>query len=449
MPRGRRRAPALNGWSSKWIVSPTFLNTFRGGYTAPFSWKIPFRPVPPRIHPGILAGAPYSGNIQFSAAAVDEPPVSADHRSLAGQGAGGCCLDRHYGGNQFDFSDQLFVQRGAHALTIGGHLQKIQHNVNFNLGQLGTFSFASLQSFLQGTPTQFIGINPNDPNCPLKPYKNLRGETVNGCASADKGYREIYFDTYIQDDYKLRRNLTLNLGVRYELMTVPYGLTGASPTGGETVRHLRVSSTPFWAIRCSRGPRLDRAADRRSLGRVRQRQDGRSRRLGIFTTSSRRISRKRWRTILRTSTCCRFRTRRFRWRSPGAARAACPAVGLDPGAGADPVPSTSVALQQQIGRSMAVNIGYVGDHIRHLTHSTDMNSAVPQVLPGKPRLFVEPVLLHAPGSPARNPAVAATNILVWDGRSSYPRSGDWVLRHAGFNNRCRSPTRRHVWVFDS
>jgi hypothetical protein len=66
-----------------------------------------------------------------------------------------------------------------------------------------------------------------------------------------------------------------------------------------------------------------------------------------------------------------------------------------------------------------------------------MNSAVPQTLPdGSPGCSLSPCFFYAPGSPARNPAVAATNILVWDGRSSYHAiQADWVLRHSGFNSK--------------
>jgi hypothetical protein len=427
----------------KWIVSSTFLNTFRGGYTSAFFLEDSV-PTGAAKNP-ILAfwqGAPYSGNIQFSAAAVGQTAgVSGSPLSGLGQGAGGCCLDRHYGGNQFDFSDQLFVQRGAHALTIGGHLQKIQHNVNFNLGQLGTFSFASLQSFLQGTPTQFIGINPNDPNCPLKPYKNFRGETVNGCASADKGYREIYFDTYIQDDYKLRRNLTLNLGVRYELMTVPYEINGRIANWRpETVNGiLRVSPTPVLGNPMFKGshdliaPRIGEAWDVFGNGRTAVLAGW-----GIFYDELETNFQEEMANDPPDFNVLSVPNPPFPLAfSRGGTGGLPAAVGLDPNVRVPTRFQHNITLQQQIGRSMAVNVGYVGDHIRHLTHSTDMNSAVPQTLPdGSPGCSLSPCFFYAPGSPARNPAVAATNILVWDGRSSYHAiQADWVLRHSGFNSK--------------
>jgi carboxypeptidase family protein len=428
----------------KWVVSPTVLNTIRGGYVSAFFLEDSV-PTGAAKNP-ILAfwqGAPYSGNIAFSAGSVGQTAgVSGSPLSGLGQGAGGCCLDRHYGGNQYDLSDQLFLQRGAHALTIGGHFQKIQHNVNFNLGQLGTFSFASLQAFLQGIPTQFIGINPADPNCPLPAFTNFRGEKVNGCSSADKAYREKYFDTYFQDDYKLRRNLTLNLGVRYELMTVPFEINGRIANWRpETVNGiLRVASTPtignpmFKGSRDLVAPRVGAAWDIRGNGRTALLAGW-----GVFYDELETNFQEEMANDPPDFNVISVPNPPFPLAfSRGASGGLPAAVGMDPNLKVPTRYQHNVSLQQQIGSNMAINVGYVGDRIVHLTHSVDMNWAVPQILPaGSPGCSLDPCYFFAPGSPARNPAVAATNILISDGKSWYQGAQmDWILRaYHGLNGR--------------
>ncbi len=109
--------------------------------------------------------------------------------------------------NQFDVGDQVFKYHGPHSLQFGVTVQRIHDNHDFGQAKRGEFQFPDLRSFLTGTPRQF--------RAPLP-----------GSNDATKAYRRIYFAGFLQDDYKLKPNLTLNLGLRYELMTVPTEVTG-------------------------------------------------------------------------------------------------------------------------------------------------------------------------------------------------------------------------------
>jgi hypothetical protein len=89
-----------------------------------------------------------------------------------------------------------------------------------------------------------------------------------------------------------------------------------------------------------------------------------------------------------------------------------------------------VSIQREITPSMAVTLGYVGARMYHLSRATDMNWAIPQILPdGSPGCSTSPCRFFAPGVPARNPLVAPTTIVVSDGNSFYHGAQvDWVLR---------------------
>src|ERR1051326_2078540 len=65
----------------------------------------------------------------------------------------------------------------------------------------GVFKFSSLPDFLTNRPRNFTGLLP----IPIPTF----------------GIRQTLFGTYIQDDIHLRKNLTINAGVRYEMATVP------------------------------------------------------------------------------------------------------------------------------------------------------------------------------------------------------------------------------------
>ena len=95
------------------------------------------------------------------------------------------------------------------------------------------FNFGTLLDFLTGQQ--------NDPNIPITLSIDVPGHVTS------RGIRETIFGAYIQDDVRYRRNLTLNLGLRYEMATVPtevhgqlaslHHLTDATPvTGSPLVR---------------------------------------------------------------------------------------------------------------------------------------------------------------------------------------------------------------------
>ena len=103
--------------------------------------------------------------------------------------------------NSFQFYDDAFLTRGAHSVKLGFSWERIQYNEG-NLGRPnGQFSFPSLAGFLMDQPS----------------FAQLSDPTL----SQVIGNRQTLFGVYLQDDWRLRSNLTLNLGIRYEPTTLP------------------------------------------------------------------------------------------------------------------------------------------------------------------------------------------------------------------------------------
>ncbi|MCI0336369.1 MAG: carboxypeptidase regulatory-like domain-containing protein [Acidobacteria bacterium] len=108
--------------------------------------------------------------------------------------------------NIFSFSEQLVHTRGKHLLKFGGLLEHYQDNMVNPTFSLGIYNFPDLQAFLENRPNRFIGLTPE--------------------AQFDRYWRFNLLGFYVQDDYKIRPRLTINLGLRYEFATMPEDIYG-------------------------------------------------------------------------------------------------------------------------------------------------------------------------------------------------------------------------------
>ena len=93
-------------------------------------------------------------------------------------------------------SDLDYV-RGIHSVRTGLQLDGGSYHSNDSSNYLGTYTFESLVAFRNGTPQSYT-IRTGDPNIA---YKNFQA------------------GVYLQDDIRVRKNLTLSPGVRYEAQT--------------------------------------------------------------------------------------------------------------------------------------------------------------------------------------------------------------------------------------
>jgi Carboxypeptidase regulatory-like domain/TonB dependent receptor/TonB-dependent Receptor Plug Domain len=103
--------------------------------------------------------------------------------------------------NTFEFRDTLSKVWGRHALKMGVEVRKEQNNNNLAGGARPLYSFQGLFNLANDTPI-FEQLNA-DPNTG-KP------------ANAQRYLRTGLYALFLQDDFKLRRNFTLSLGLRWE-----------------------------------------------------------------------------------------------------------------------------------------------------------------------------------------------------------------------------------------
>lgn len=98
------------------------------------------------------------------------------------------------------FSDNLIYRRGKHSWRWGGDFRRIEVNPETDSNARGTFTFTGLNS----------GYDFSDFLLGLPPLTSVQFGNNN------YHFRGNSWDLFVQDEWRLRGNLTLNLGVRYE-----------------------------------------------------------------------------------------------------------------------------------------------------------------------------------------------------------------------------------------
>jgi hypothetical protein len=106
--------------------------------------------------------------------------------------------------NTFVYHDVLSYNRGRHALRFGGGVTRAQDNET-NFAFLGGMVFETFPDFLLGQSAAQNGT----------PFSNII-ESVDVPGIFGRAWRVWDGDAFVQDDFKVSRKLTVNLGFRYE-----------------------------------------------------------------------------------------------------------------------------------------------------------------------------------------------------------------------------------------
>ncbi len=176
-------------------------NTFRFGYTH----------VTGLVNSPVSAVNPVAGDTTLCTVCTPTPLPAAliqvDGLTAAGGLGNLSFFGHHY--NSFQANDDLFLTKGKHVLKFGAAFERLQYNVLSKVRGNGDFVFTTiagstadgLENFLTNNPASVLLLSPT-----------TRKETQS---------RDSLFGLYVQDDWRLRPRFTVNMGLRYEILTNP------------------------------------------------------------------------------------------------------------------------------------------------------------------------------------------------------------------------------------
>jgi outer membrane receptor protein involved in Fe transport len=174
------------------LFSPSLLNTFKGGINRSVSLADNVRTIDIPASMSWLPGEKF-GYFTITGLVTE---MGGDFR-----------LPRNDYLTNWQLGDTLFWTRGAHAARFGFQSQLLQFHQNTTSQQGGIVTFPNLSAFLQGRPSNVDFAVP-------------------GLIDPIRDYKQWLFGFFAQDDVRVRPNLSLNLGVRYEFITTPTEVNG-------------------------------------------------------------------------------------------------------------------------------------------------------------------------------------------------------------------------------
>lgn len=275
--------------------------------------------------------------------------------------------------NLFTFSDSVSYTKGIHQINAGVWFQRLQDNENTASRQLGIATFASLTTFLQGTLTNFQVVP----------------------SATTLGFRSLFGAWYVDDTIKLRRNLTLQLGLRHEFTTGWNEVAGRASNyitdgNGVLLSNPRVGDSLFTQNNAKRlfAPRASLAWDPFGKGKTSIRAG-----FGIYYSLIDDLAFQvnslypynglvTYTGSLPSVVPVAPNTPPLQPCGPGIASAQCSIYapfGVQPDAKTPAVNEWNFAIEQQLDRNTSLRVAYVGSFGYHQFVSLDPNSIPAQI----------------------------------------------------------------------
>ncbi|PYY24534.1 MAG: hypothetical protein DMG62_02935 [Acidobacteria bacterium] len=118
-------------------------------------------------------------------------------------------------------SDNFSWSLGNHSVKFGGDVNHIPLDADFTVNFGGLYNFGSLSAVQLGFPNTFLGASVPDFS-PVQAYGlGIPQSFVQGVGNPHAGFTNNTLGFFLQDSWRIKPNLTLNYGARYDVEFTP------------------------------------------------------------------------------------------------------------------------------------------------------------------------------------------------------------------------------------
>lgn len=292
----------------------------------------------------------------------------------------------------FQFTNDLSYTRGRHAIKFGFDHRFYHLPTSRPQSPYGFYQFNGLTDFLQARPASVELTLPD--------------------SKLNRDWRQSMTAAYLQDDVRMSQRLTVNLGLRYERVSVPVEANGYSANFRDPAKDATTTIGPMFSnpSNWNFAPRAGIAWDPLGDGKTSVRAG-----FGLFfdpvwvdfyANAGNRLSPFYTLGSIRNPVFPRAETLVG---NPGFVLGRQDVLVSDP---RNPYSMQyNFSVQRQVGSASVLTVSYAGQRGLHLARFVDGNQAIPQIVEGR-KFFPET-------SVTRNPNLTGVRYKVTDGQSIY------------------------------
>ncbi len=150
--------------------------------------------------------------------------------------------------NIYSYSDMVSISHGNHNMKIGVDFRRNIENSEFNIARPSYYFYDQVYFAADAPYLQVNGVNPGICSAPCPP-SSYNPNPQSQLSDNIRHWRNLEFGSYFQDDWKVSKRLTLNLGLRYDLFQrhteeAGYATTFLVGPGSNLVQQIQNANVP-------------------------------------------------------------------------------------------------------------------------------------------------------------------------------------------------------------